>query len=147
MATPPTPEGGIPSPAQPSNKPIRAVLGASIGALLGGLIGWLIDSAITSDPYAGVRIGSFVGALCGSVVGQGAGWRGIGAILLMVLCSLGGAVLGLVIWYPGPDDLLSLLPAMIGGVAGAFAGMFLAVIFLRLPPSNGSAHKPAAPAI
>ena len=123
--------GASPPPADGRARWPRGVTGYALGCVAGGVIGWAIDSALTSDPYAGVRIGVFVGGLSGALVGGGTGWAGIGMTLCMVLCSAAGAGLGLALWNPGPDSFLMFVPAGLGGVAGAFAGLVLAAAVLR----------------
>src|SRR5947209_7190946 len=106
MTTEPPSETPQPNPPPVSQRArlIRGALGYVIGYSAGGLIGWLIDRAFTSTPYVGVRIGAFVGGLCGVALGAGTGWRGVGIMLSMVICSAAGAGLGLALWYPGPNS-------------------------------------------
>lgn len=145
MTTSQIPDGASPTPTTPQAKSSRALLGASLGGIVGGLVGWLIDSAVTADPYGGVRIGSFVGVLGGAVVATGAGWRGVGMVLAIVLCSGVGAVLGIALWNPGANDFLSLVPAMSGGVVGAFVGLGLAVALIRRREPGNPTNNSGAP--
>lgn len=50
-------------------------------------------------------------------------------VMVMVLCSAGGSVLGLALWNPDPAEVS--VPSFIGGILGAFIGLALGVALLR----------------
>jgi len=56
----------------------------------------------------------------------------------MLVCSALGAIVPLLIWRPDPGSHLSFVPALIGGVAGAFIGLIVGVVVLRLVVTRGS---------
>lgn len=100
------------------------VVGVFIGLMLGSFIGHLIDASLTDKPYAGVRVGGFLGALIGGQIGGGNRIVGVTIMVMMVICSAIGALAPFLIWEPEPHSWLSLIPNFVGGVAGAFIGLF-----------------------
>ena len=100
------------------------VAGVFIGLVFGSLTGHLIDAALTDEPYAGVRVGGFLGTLIGGQIGGGNGIVGVTIMVIMVVCSTVGALAPLLIWNPEPNSWLSFIPNFVGGIAGAFIGLF-----------------------
>lgn len=131
METKQSSDSPTPATTDPGSKLFRGIIGALLGWVVGGLLGWLIDRAITSDPYGGVRIGSFVGGMCGVAIGIGAGWRGIGFMLFIIVCSALGVAVSYAIWNPDPNSFADFVPSWIGGTVGAFIGLALGAVLLR----------------
>ena len=115
----------------------RAILGAGTGLAVGALAGWIIDAMLTDDPYAGIRIGAFLGAIIGGQIAVGSKLLAYGVLMIMVACSAIGALAPVLIWRPDPDSILLLVTTGIGGVAGAFAGLIIAIGILKWARSRG----------
>jgi hypothetical protein len=118
-------------PSSPGRLLTRSLLGGVAGFAIGATLGALLDAALTGSTYAGLRIGGFLGALIGGQLAAGTGLFGFVLMIAIVLCSAVGVGLAATIVPPAPDELMSPLPLSVGGVAGAFVGLGLAVWLAR----------------
>ncbi len=110
---------------------VRSAIGAIGCGSVGALIGALINTAITGDTYIGLRIGGLLGAVTGGQLAAGTGLFGLSLMGVIIVCSSVGAGLAAAIARPDPASMASMLPIGVGGVAGAFVGLGVAVWLAR----------------
>jgi hypothetical protein len=120
-----------PTPIPAGKLMVRSVIGAVGCGSIGSIAGALINAAITGDTYVGLRIGGLLGAVIGGQLAAGTGLLGLGLMAVIFICSALGVGLAMAIARPDPAQMASMFPTVVGGVAGAFFGLGLAVWLAR----------------
>jgi hypothetical protein len=116
-----------PTPIPAGKLMLRSAIGAVGCGSIGAIAGALINAAITGDTWIGLRIGGLLGAVIGGQLAAGAGLFGVSLMTVIIVCSGVGAGLAAAIARPDPASMASMIPIGVGGVAGAFLGLGLAV--------------------
>jgi hypothetical protein len=116
-----------PTPIPAGKLMVRSVIGAIGCGSVGAIIGALLNVAINGDTYVGLRIGGLLGAVVGGQLAAGTGLFGLALMGVIIVCSGIGAGLAAAIARPDPASMVSMIPIGVGGVAGAFVGLGLAV--------------------